>query len=279
MKELPSIRGREYDFVVYSLNEEGHACIMADNRREAPVSVHIDMTREDNVVSDHTFPLETVVPPNTRQCVAKISRLYKDRDQNFQYSNAWMPGDYTALHNSKGGYRLPWQTGESYPVTQAYGGPITTHTDRSSRFAVDFGLPEGTPVLAARTGVVVNLEDFFTVGGLDRSLMEKANFVDILHDDGTIATYSHLSEHGVSVHLGQMVLAGEKLGISGSTGYSSGPHLHFVVWRPEYDGKGFMQVSIPVEFCIGDRVVCAPVEYGSTVPHRSTASNLGSGKR
>jgi len=266
VKPLSSIRGREYDFVVYSLNEGGQVCIMADNRREAPVSVHIEMTVEENVVADSSLPLEYVVPPNTRKCLVHISRLYKDRDQSFKYTNSWMPGDYTARYNPKAGYRLPWQPGESYAVTQAFGGPITTHTDRSSQFAVDFNLPIGTPVMAARTGTVVNLEDSYTVGGLERSLLEKANFVDVLHDDGSIATYSHLAEHGVSVHQGQLVHAGEKLGISGSTGYLSGPHLHFVVWRPEYEGKAFTRVSIPVEFCNANRAVCSPVEYGSTVP-------------
>jgi murein DD-endopeptidase MepM/ murein hydrolase activator NlpD len=278
IKEISATRGREYDFVLYSVNEDGQVCITADNRREAPVSVRIEMTREDNIVSDRSFPLEYVVPPNTKQCIARISRLYKDRDFSFQYSNSWMPGDYTARHNPKDGYRLPWQQGEHYPVSQAYGGPITTHTDRSSRFAVDFSLPEGTPVLAARTGMVVNLEDYFSAGAPDKALLDKVNFVDILHDDGTIATYAHLAERSVVVHLGQLVFAGEKLGLSGSTGYSSGPHLHFAVWRPESGVKGFVQLSLPVEFCMDGRASCAPVEYGTTVPNRSTAAHLGTGR-
>jgi murein DD-endopeptidase MepM/ murein hydrolase activator NlpD len=275
MRALSAVRGREYDFVLYSLKEDGQLCLTADNRREAPVSVRVELSREDNVTSDRNFPFETVIPPNTRKCIARMSPLYKDQDFSFQFCNSWMPGDYSARHNPKDGYRLPWQQGESYPVGQAFGGPITTHTDNASRYAVDFTMPLGTPVLAARTGMVVNLEERFSVGAIDKALMDKANFVDILHDDGTIATYSHLAEKSVTVHLGQLVLVGERLGLAGSTGYSSGPHLHFAVWRPQYGVKEYEQLSIPVEFCKSDRSACAPVEYGTIVPNRSASPKLG----
>ncbi|MBI2354426.1 MAG: M23 family metallopeptidase, partial [Deltaproteobacteria bacterium] len=241
------------------------------------VSVSIEMTLEDNVVADRSFPFEYVVPPNTVQCIARISRLYKDRDFSIRYSSSWMVGDFNARHSPKDGYRLPWQLGEYYQVSQAYGGTITTHTDRSSRYAVDFGMPVGTPVLAARSGTVVNMEDSFSVGALDKVLSDKANFVDILHDDGTIATYAHLAVRSVAVRLGQRVSVGEKLGLSGSTGYSSGPHLHFSVWRPEKGVKGFVQVSLPVEFCMDDTAPCAPVRYGTTISSGPTASPLVNG--
>lgn len=272
VKELPAIRGREYDFVLYSVKEDGKYCLTADNRREAPVSVFIELSREENVATDRSFPFEYVVPPNTRQCIARISPLYKDREFSFQSANSWMPGDYTARNNPKEGYRLPWRRGESYLVSQAYGGPITTHTDPSSRFAVDFSMPVGTPVMSARAGIVVNMEDSYSGGALDKALLDKANFVDILHDDGTIATYSHLAERSLAVHLGQLVSAGEKLGLSGSTGYSSGPHLHFAVWRPEYGVKGYAQLSLMVEFCTDGKKSCTPVEYGTVIPKKSTAA-------
>ncbi|OHB53225.1 MAG: hypothetical protein A2Y12_16380 [Planctomycetes bacterium GWF2_42_9] len=275
MQALSAVRGREYDFVLYSLKENGQSCLTADNRREAPVSVRVELSREDNVASDRNFPFETVIPPNTKKCIARMSRLYKDQDFRFQFNNSWMPGDFSARHSPKDGYQLPWQQGESYPVGQAFGGPTTTHSDNANRYAVDFTMPIGTPVLAARTGTVVNLEERFSVGAFDKALMDKVNFVDILHDDGTIATYSHLAEKGVTVHLGQLVLVGERLGFSGSTGYSMGPHLHFVVWRPQYGVKEYEQLSIPVEFCKSDRNACAPVEYGTIVPNRSASPKFG----
>lgn len=266
MKGIMEARGREYDFSFDTTTEKGQLCITAYNRREAPVSVSIDLTNRDNVDTNRSFPFEEVVPPHSAVCLARVSRLHPDRDFDFNYATSWMVGDFQARHNPGRGYRLPWRTGERHQVIQAPGGPITTHTDRSSQYAVDFAMPVGTPILAARSGIVVNLEDSFSMGALDKVLADKANFVEILHDDGTIATYAHLAEHGVTVSLGQRVSEGEELGRSGSTGYSSGPHLHFAVWQPGKEGKVFVRVSLPVEFCTGDGSPCAPVTYGTVVP-------------
>lgn len=270
VKDITVTHGREYDFVIYPVKADGQVCLTAHNRRESPVSVSIEITREDNIATDRSFPFEYVVPPDTQMCIVRISPLYKDRDYSYQYSSSWMVGDYNARHNPGDGYRLPWQRGEYYPVSQAYGGPITTHTDRSSQYAVDFVMPIGTPILAARSGTVINLEDSFSVGALDKVLLNKANFVNILHDDGTIATYAHLAVRGLAVRLGQRVSVGEKLGVSGSTGYSAGPHLHFAVWQLEKEANGFVPVSLPVEFCMDNTAPCAPVRYGITVPNRPT---------
>lgn len=271
---VSDIQGRGYDFTFYPIAEGGEICLTAHNRGEAPVTVSVEMSHEENVATDRSFPFEYVVPANTKLCIAKIRRLYKDRDLGFQYSSSWIIGDLNARHYAHDGYRLPWQRSESYPVGQAYGGPITTHTERSSQFAVDFSMPMGTTVLAARSGTVVNLEDSFGAGAMDKVYADKANFVDVLHNDGTIATYAHLA--GVKVRRGQRVSVGEKIGISGSSGFSSGPHLHFVVWRPEKGWKGLEQVSLPVEFCV-DGLPCAQAIYGATIPSLPDAAKAGTG--
>jgi len=272
MKDLETVRGREYDFTLTTISENRENCLVAHNHREAPVSVRIDLSRQDNVSSDREFPFEYVVPPHTDACIVRLFAFDRKNGYSYQLNQSWSVGDYTARHKPQRGYRLPWAPGESYVVSQAPGGPITTHTDPSSRNAVDFTMPAGTPVHAARSGVVINLEDAFKVGGLDRALVDKANFVDILHDDGTVASYAHLSEHSLAVRLGQPVSAGEKLGLSGSTGYSTGPHLHFAVWKLESTFKGFERVSVPVEFCIDDNLPCAALSYGSTVTEKRTVS-------
>ncbi|OGA65338.1 MAG: hypothetical protein A3G83_07580 [Betaproteobacteria bacterium RIFCSPLOWO2_12_FULL_68_20] len=148
-------------------------------------------------------------------------------------------------------YRLPWPEGRSFMFGQAPGGVITTHVTRDSLHAVDIPMPEGTPVLAARAGVVVQAEwrhggesrDDFTVGG---------NYVRVRHADGTIATYAHLMPAGVAVEEGEEVEAGRLLGYSGTTGFSTGPHLHFGVSRLERAGGAREEVAVPVTFYVGD---------------------------
>ena len=154
-----------------------------------------------------------------------------------------MPALAEVPHSSL--YRLPWPDGRSFVITQAPGGKITTHFAKSNRHAIDIAMPEGTPVLAARGGVVIASEARHRPEG--EPLTDLGNFVRVRHEDGTLAVYAHLAHEGVAVELGETVEAGRLLGTSGTTGYSSGPHLHFGVSRME----GGFEVSVPVRFYIG----------------------------
>ena len=67
------------------------------------------------------------------------------------------------------------------------------------------------------------------------------NFVRIVHDDGTMALYAHLKSEGVLVRVGQRVRKAEAIGLSGNTGFTTGPHLHFAVQV----NRGMQLQSIP----------------------------------
>ncbi|WP_395609949.1 peptidoglycan DD-metalloendopeptidase family protein [Pseudomonas sp. B22129] len=135
-------------------------------------------------------------------------------------------------------YPLPWRGGP-FRLTQGPNGSFS-HTDAKSRYAMDIAMPEGTPIIAARSGVVVKTESEQVGRGNDAS----GNFVRVRHDDGTEGVYLHLKKGSVSVTAGQRVAVGSPLALSGNTGNSSGPHLHFVVQRATEAGL----VSIPYEF-------------------------------
>ena len=88
--------------------------------------------------------------------------------------------------------------------------------------------------------MVIKSIDWFTKSG-GKELVNAANRIVILHKDGTFASYVHLKYKGTLVKVGDQVKRGQKIGYSGNTGQSSGPHLHFVV-RKEND------LAIPVYF-------------------------------
>ncbi|MDO6566923.1 M23 family metallopeptidase [Alteromonas sp. 1_MG-2023] len=155
---------------------------------------------------------------------------------------SWTSGVLNAVHNDEVIYMPPLRPAAKYRVVQGFGGGYS-HTG-ASRYALDFAAPVGTPVYAARHGVVIDTKDDGKRGGPSKQFAKHANFVAILHDDGTTGEYYHLKYNGVVVEREQQVKAGELIGYSGNTGFSSLPHLHFAVYKAKYEG---MYMSVPFE--------------------------------
>ena len=105
-------------------------------------------------------------------------------------------------------------------------------------------MPIGEKVCAARAGRVVRVKEDSKVGGPSAKYKGKDNHVVVLHEDGTLAYYVHLKYQGALVEEGQVIEEGALLGLSGHTGYSTQPHLHFVIRKPTVEGP----VSIPFRF-------------------------------
>ena len=109
-------------------------------------------------------------------------------------------------------------------------------------------LPIGTQVFAIRSGAVIDVTDSFTDGD---NTGAHVNFVLVRHDDGTVARYAHLTFMGAIVQLGDGVAQGQLIALSGNTGRSTAPHLHFDVTTdcctPNPDGLPIGQ-SIPLNF-------------------------------
>lgn len=135
-------------------------------------------------------------------------------------------------------YELPFKEGATHKVVQGYGG-MFSHKHKA---ALDFGMSEGTPIYAAREGVVYSFKDHSNEGGLSVS-EKKANYIIIRHSDGSFGCYWHLQKNGVAVKKG-MVGKGQLIGYSGSTGFVLRPHLHFAVKRKlNYDKDSFVRTK------------------------------------
>jgi len=182
-----------------------------------------------------------VVAPRSEQVLIEVTAPPGTGEIRFDYG--YVIGDPAASHAPPGPYRAPFALAQSYAVTQAAPDQIT-HKDAGSRYAIDIAMPVGSAVHAAREGVVINVAHKFFRGGTTQEVRDEANFVQILHDDGTTAVYGHLQLDTVRVRPGQRVQRGEFIANSGNTGYSSGPHLHFAVLR----NAGLRSESVPVTF-------------------------------
>ncbi|MEM7359765.1 MAG: M23 family metallopeptidase [Pseudomonadota bacterium] len=225
----------EEDLCVYQEKEGDHIAIFARNRKAFEISVELQFWLRNMHLAEPDKN-QFVVSANSEQKLATLVITDPYARSGMQYSYWWVPGDFNAKHDGKSLYRLPYKLGSTFYVGQSCNS-TGTHQGSHARNAIDFVLPVGTPVHAARGGTVVDLHEVSNSGGLSTMHYDKGNFVQIKHADGTIASYHHLRTMGVKVDLGEHVEAGDFIAYSGDTGYSSGPHLHFVVLQPESPRK------------------------------------------
>jgi murein DD-endopeptidase MepM/ murein hydrolase activator NlpD len=136
-------------------------------------------------------------------------------------------------------YDLPFEKGARHRIVQGYGG-LFSHKHIA---ALDFDMPEGTAVLAAREGIIYAYKDDSNEGGPFPSYEKKANFIIVKHNDGSFGCYWHLKKNGVAVKKGA-VSKGQLIGYSGSTGFTLFPHLHFSVKRKlNYEKDSFVRTK------------------------------------
>lgn len=138
-------------------------------------------------------------------------------------------------------YTLPFEHRKKVFLVQAYEGMFSHKGERS----LDFKVKKGTTICAARPGVVSGMREDSEKGGLKQEHLSDGNYVIIKHADGTVANYWHLQKDGVLVNTGDTVSAGQAIGLSGNSGYSAFPHLHFEVMG--YDASG-NYTQLPTRF-------------------------------
>jgi murein DD-endopeptidase MepM/ murein hydrolase activator NlpD len=146
-------------------------------------------------------------------------------------------------------YALPYAPGSKRRVIQGYRGNYSHEQGSPNEYAIDWSMPAGTAIRAARGGIVVGVRQDATTGGPSRDFLNCVNYVILRHADGTYGEYLHLQPNGAQVKLGDEVATGQVIARSGNTGFSSGPHLHFAVFRT-IDGNA--RETLPVQFRLAD---------------------------
>lgn len=257
-------------FCISEKQQDGLVIITAENTSAFPVTYTLGVRGQNLRMQGPRKLTRTLAPRSSATAtsfalvdsivdsvVDSTGNTIENASTDYKLHYRWTIGDKNALHNENHVYRLPYADGKSYRVIQGFGSRFS-HTGLE-QFAIDFLMPEGTPIHAARDGVVAKLEESNTLGCWEDGCGRHANYVVILHDDGTTGEYYHLLKDGVLVNVGDRVRAGQKIALSGNTGHTTVAHLHFAVYRAVEWGN---TQSVPVRFVSADGIVHRPRRGG-----------------
>lgn len=220
---------------------------IASNQWYGPVEVELRWgPSSSNTKSSPAFPQRWVLQSREQRTLALLSQANPAMATQFDAVMKSIPGMPNAQHNAQWTYTWPLPNGQGR-MDQGFGGGAS-HQDIENYYAIDVTVPQGTAVFAARPGIVMATEGRFTQSGWNKALLGKANFVRVLHSDGSMASYAHLQANSITVRPGDQVVAGSQIGRVGATGYTTGPHLHFVIQV----NRQFQLVSVPFRMQVPD---------------------------
>jgi murein DD-endopeptidase MepM/ murein hydrolase activator NlpD len=218
---------------------------------DATITLTYDLENmEASHSSPYTVDLKTMREQNTSELV-RFTRINKENKDHWDWHASYRYGNLGGKPDRDFVYELPYKN-EKHEVEQTYFGKFSHQKGTAEEYAVDFRMPVGTTVCAMRGGRVVALRQDSDMGGGNKRYKPCDNYVVIRHDDGGYGMYAHLQYHGVLVRLGQQVVTGQPIALSGNTGFSSGPHLHFDVFTP-LDGTTIE--SVPFVCRAGDKLL------------------------
>ncbi|CAN5209371.1 hypothetical protein BH24PSE2_BH24PSE2_02080 [soil metagenome] len=237
---------------IEAIERDGLVDIVARNLKSWPVTVSL-RARTTNLRPDGRNPSTRTIDAHERRRLMRLWPIDDTRSWGYRYVYDWTVGSLSPRHDETYLYRLPFGDSRRYRVLQGFDTGFTHNG--LEKFTVDFDVPIGTPVHAAREGVVVRVEESNDRSCFGDGCGRHANYIVILHPDGTTGEYYHLDRNGALVEVGETVRRGQPIGLSGNTGNSTMPHLHFGVYRADDWGQ---TRSLPFRFVTTEGVVSRP---------------------
>jgi murein DD-endopeptidase MepM/ murein hydrolase activator NlpD len=231
--------------------------VLVDNDEFCPISMKIDLELTNMSSSNGNHKIFVIPAKAKGFVITKLQMVKPNGGGGFKTKSAANYGDSTIANPVDYTYSLPFQKGRSFAVHQGYNGSFSHQGENS----LDFTMPIGTEIYAARDGVVVKVVENNTQGCPDKSCASFNNLILIYHNDGTFSQYVHLNQNGAVVNEGDIVKENDLIGYSGQTGWANGPHLHFMVFIQRID----RQETLRTRFRINDgkeaQILKEKVEY------------------
>ena len=176
--------------------------------------------------------------------LVELSRIEKSKSVRYSFKSKSVFGNVnSSAYDSSYQYDLPYKKGQGYLLFQGYNGRFTHQNEN----ALDFEMPEGTEILAARDGIVVKAVQENTQSCAEKECQKFNNYILVYHADGTFAVYNHIRFNGAAVRQGDKINKGDMIAYSGKTGWASGPHLHFECYLPLLQDRRTIRTIFRIE--------------------------------
>ena len=214
----------QLDVKIFTENNNNVIILYASNNEFCPISISLDLNLT-NMVFTQSQDKVLVIPEKTEKFkLGELSILTRGEKYKYSYRSHYNIGDVNiSSYDTTYEYGLPYSKGKRFLVFQGYNGSFSHQNEN----AIDFSMPEGTEILAARDGVVIKVVDNNNESCPQQECVKYNNYITVYHSDGTFANYVHIKYNGSKVKVGDHINKGELIASSGNTGWSSGPHLHF----------------------------------------------------
>ncbi|HEX7127938.1 MAG TPA: M23 family metallopeptidase [Thermodesulfobacteriota bacterium] len=239
--------------------------------------LRLEATADDGAAAPVTYSLE-IVSGRFRVQRLRVKRGYVElppgvlervRADQAAVARVWATGD--PERRWRGRFLAPIEAtpSDNFGVRRIFNGQ-----PRAPHNGVDFGAPAGTPVVAPAAGRVALADDLYFSGGT----------IILDHGAGLFTTYFHLSR--LDVRPGDLVRQGQAIGAVGSTGRSTGPHLHWgarlhgarvnpldLLALPDWDGEPIVADSPPAVPAVPAAATSGPAAAPAAAPAESPASS------
>jgi murein DD-endopeptidase MepM/ murein hydrolase activator NlpD len=234
----PIITKQQNKVAVVNKGTEDKPVLYATSSVHGPVEVWLDFGGSQNVKFSQKEPFYWVITGPGEEQLLELEAEDTEQEWSYGWRASYVPGaPVTQSSLNKSPLGLP-SKGGPFVVSTA------TDNDVRSKFGVDIAAPESTPVIAVKSGVVMDTEKDFSAAGAGLSQSSGGDVVRVLHRDGSMGLYSNFRVEGIEVVPGQKVRKGQLIGYSGPEKLSFALQIN--------DGKKL--ISVPFRFEGYDRI-------------------------
>lgn len=208
--------------------------LLADNGEYCPLSIKVDFTVSNVNIPGGNNQIYVLEPMKARQIVATLPIANKTKATKVSAKTLVNYGDHHRNDvDSNYAYDLPYTTSKTFNIHQGYDGKFSHQNENS----LDFEMPIGTEIVAVRDGIVINVVQNNKLTCPKEECKKYNNSVLLYHPDGSFSEYAHIKFNGATVKIGDQVAQGQLIAYSGNTGWSTGPHLHLVIFQQKLEKR------------------------------------------